>query len=374
MGRKIGRNDPCWCGSGKKYKKCHLNRHEQERAKPWEAIKGLKEAFSSKYCSVPKELKAECNGKIIKAHTVSKSQNLSKIANNNHVYALNPTLQNFDKFNGKLHPELVGINKASTFTGFCGYHDKAIFAPLEDKPFAGSKEQCFLLAYRALSRENFAKKSSLNIPDLLKKADSGHDIDTQIFIQNIASSNQLGIDTGNTDIDHHQKILDEILLTKDFTKVKSHIIYFSKTPNVMCSSVFFPTCDFSGNKLFDLRNRDQRPDLMTTSVIATNKGGAIVFCWIHDDNSKQYNEKFIESLKKIPKEKLTSSIILFFFEFFENIFIAPAWWDKLAIEKKEELIDRCIRVDYFGERRPIDCLCNSDTFFDNWLYVESMDL
>ena len=20
---KIGRNDPCWCGSGKKYKKCH---------------------------------------------------------------------------------------------------------------------------------------------------------------------------------------------------------------------------------------------------------------------------------------------------------------------------------------------------------------
>jgi preprotein translocase subunit SecA len=21
--KKLGRNDPCWCGSGKKYKKCH---------------------------------------------------------------------------------------------------------------------------------------------------------------------------------------------------------------------------------------------------------------------------------------------------------------------------------------------------------------
>ncbi|MCL5224154.1 MAG: SEC-C metal-binding domain-containing protein [Patescibacteria group bacterium] len=21
--KNIGRNDPCWCGSGKKYKKCH---------------------------------------------------------------------------------------------------------------------------------------------------------------------------------------------------------------------------------------------------------------------------------------------------------------------------------------------------------------
>jgi len=25
-GRKLGRNDPCWCGSGKKYKKCHLGK------------------------------------------------------------------------------------------------------------------------------------------------------------------------------------------------------------------------------------------------------------------------------------------------------------------------------------------------------------
>lgn len=27
---KVGRNKPCWCGSGKKYKYCHLNR-DQER-------------------------------------------------------------------------------------------------------------------------------------------------------------------------------------------------------------------------------------------------------------------------------------------------------------------------------------------------------
>jgi SEC-C motif len=28
-GRKIGRNDPCWCGSGKKYKKCHLGKDQE---------------------------------------------------------------------------------------------------------------------------------------------------------------------------------------------------------------------------------------------------------------------------------------------------------------------------------------------------------
>jgi preprotein translocase subunit SecA len=31
-GKKPGRNDPCWCGSGKKYKKCHLPEDERARA------------------------------------------------------------------------------------------------------------------------------------------------------------------------------------------------------------------------------------------------------------------------------------------------------------------------------------------------------
>jgi preprotein translocase subunit SecA len=26
QGRKVGRNEPCPCGSGKKFKKCHLNK------------------------------------------------------------------------------------------------------------------------------------------------------------------------------------------------------------------------------------------------------------------------------------------------------------------------------------------------------------
>jgi len=33
----IERNDPCWCGSGKKYKKCHLPSDEERRAPPQKA-------------------------------------------------------------------------------------------------------------------------------------------------------------------------------------------------------------------------------------------------------------------------------------------------------------------------------------------------
>lgn len=29
----LSRNDPCWCGSGKKYKRCHLESDERKRSK-----------------------------------------------------------------------------------------------------------------------------------------------------------------------------------------------------------------------------------------------------------------------------------------------------------------------------------------------------
>ncbi len=29
----LNRNDSCWCGSGQKYKKCHLNADEPQRKK-----------------------------------------------------------------------------------------------------------------------------------------------------------------------------------------------------------------------------------------------------------------------------------------------------------------------------------------------------
>jgi uncharacterized protein YecA (UPF0149 family) len=31
--RTLGRNEPCWCGSGKKYKKCHLEEDAKKRSK-----------------------------------------------------------------------------------------------------------------------------------------------------------------------------------------------------------------------------------------------------------------------------------------------------------------------------------------------------
>ena len=43
---KIGRNKPCPCGSGKKYKNCCLKKDNYLRNLPNDALKRLKEKFS----------------------------------------------------------------------------------------------------------------------------------------------------------------------------------------------------------------------------------------------------------------------------------------------------------------------------------------
>ncbi|MBD3419773.1 MAG: methionyl aminopeptidase [Chitinivibrionales bacterium] len=46
---KLKRNDPCWCGSGKKYKKCHMLQDQQEHASQPRTAK-------SKYAKTPAEI------------------------------------------------------------------------------------------------------------------------------------------------------------------------------------------------------------------------------------------------------------------------------------------------------------------------------
>ena len=50
---------------------------------------------------------------------------------------------------------LRGIRQASTFTGYCAYHDDELFAPIEKRALQVNEHHAFLLAYRAMGKEIF---------------------------------------------------------------------------------------------------------------------------------------------------------------------------------------------------------------------------
>jgi len=121
------RNAPCWCGSGKKYKKCHLDRIDQPKDNPWAAVDANKQAFSKKKCCARNVGLGPCDGGVIKAHTVSRGPNLTTIAKDGHVLHYSASIAEMNKNGGKLSVKKIGIKDASIFNGFCCKHDRELF-------------------------------------------------------------------------------------------------------------------------------------------------------------------------------------------------------------------------------------------------------
>ena len=343
---KIGRNEPCWCGSEKKYKHCHLDRENQPPLKPWEALKLYKQAFSDGICLAPDSRQSKCSGKIVEAHTVSKSGSLKQIARKGHVYSFNPSIRPFDenkrlKSQEKLKPELLGINRASTFTGFCSYHDDAVFAPIEKQAFCGTPEQCFLLGYRALTRELYAKRGQSNSAELARNhADKGKPLREQIKIQEFYQVYQPAIEAGIRKLNHYKSISDKILETQNFDAVRAYIIQLAEPPPVMGSGGFYPEQDFMGVKLQSVVS-DDIPDLIFFTSFYGGEHGVVVFSWLAEN--AQACCSFIKSLDAIPDESMTAALLRCFFEYCENIHMKPDWWETLPNKIRNSAIQRLQR-------------------------------
>ena len=89
----------------------------------------------------------DCLGEIVRAHTVQKSV-FKAHTKDGHVYNFDPLRGPLDTENRSL-PKLIGINNATTFTGFCQRHDSQIFLPIENHSYLGTPEQKFLYHYRS---------------------------------------------------------------------------------------------------------------------------------------------------------------------------------------------------------------------------------
>ena len=92
-----------------------------------------------------------CANSAINAHSIQKATALSFISKNNHIMEIVPRLKNGEMI---IDFHQIGINKASTFPGFCPKHDSRLFNSIDNKPISlDDPEQLFLLAYRAATRE-----------------------------------------------------------------------------------------------------------------------------------------------------------------------------------------------------------------------------
>ena len=135
-----------------------------------------------------------------------------------------------DRNGGKIGVKRVGINQASTFSGFCGRHDNLTFAPLEDAPFTATDEQCFLLGYRAVCRELYQKQAALNAVSYLRTLDRGRSVEEQMGFQRFLDRMERGQTAGCRDLVERKSDFDRILLSRSFSEVSSYVVFTSNIP------------------------------------------------------------------------------------------------------------------------------------------------
>ena len=325
----LGGNDPCWCQSGKKYKKCHLNRDRQQKDNPWRAVGANKKAFNKKKCCAQGGMLGACGGNVIRAHTVSHGPNLSKISRNGKViqYCVN-------KNGGKLVASEIGTRNASVFYGFCAQHDQALFSCIENKDFVGRPNQCLAVAYRTLSRELYGKDASGHLRETLRGADKGKSLFEQVFVQKMLDVVDCGNEASRKELKVTHDKLTQALADGRADVLRSLVIEFDGELPFMLAGAWSPLTDFFGNEL-QSGYADQLLDQIFLSSFAGAGTSYLCISWMDDESAP--GQVIANQISGLAKGKQAKACLQYAVKHIENVFYSPDWFDALISDQRKQL-------------------------------------
>jgi hypothetical protein len=330
--RDLGRNDPCWCGSGKKYKKCHLNRKSETRLPFRATSNAMRSAWQHRQCLHPLAAPGVCD-KIISAHTLQRSRALEQITDSsNHVRTFYPVTPDAD---GRLRVHHVGWREASTFTGFCARHDNLTFGPLETVTFSGDAEQCFLIGYRALCHEIHQKTCSLKAqPAVRAMVDRGLPVEFQREIQDNWSVLGAGTRAGLADFEALKAHMDGQLLAKAYPGWSRMIVHFLGDLCLLSTGAVSPNRDLSGKQLQVWHDTSVKQETLLCGVVSTPQGGAVVLTWLARQRAQRL---FVESMLKEGGASSTEPSGPVCFCLYRKSYFSGRWWESLSEDERNHL-------------------------------------
>lgn len=321
--RKRGRNEACWCGSNIKYKKCHLNKEKLRSPEFKEALNQNHPYFQIKKCLHPDQ--ESCTGARIRAHTIQRNGSLKSITDDtSHVL----TFKGFGYGSVAGEPLEVGWKKASTFYGFCSFHDSETFKPIEVETFSATKEQFFLFYYRSLCYELYNKEALILILKHQKTfLDSGLDIDSQIEFQLSINKNIEGFGKSLEELKAEKNIADNDFLQSNHEDYHNITIYFEGNSPLLTSGFIHTDRTVKNNKLFDMYNLNITGDTASMSLLNLEENkSAFIFTW-HKRHTHAL--QFAKELYDLKDQEFESAITQLIFAETENSYFEKSWWENM---------------------------------------------
>lgn len=323
-----------------------------------ELIANFRKRFSTRVCMAPMR---DHEMPIVSAHTLSVESMLRKIAVDGHVYTFGQP-KRIAKDTFPIEVQRKGIREVSVFNGFCSKHDRELFACLETESFRFTRQQLFMLAYRATARECYLKRKQAESLPTAEEYAAIHGITDAVRLSDEALVFQAASLRGAEEAEDLKYLLDTLLVRQGWDRLISHAILFPSTPTVLATAAFQPFFDMDGTQLQDFENLEAEMSQIMLSLIPTETGGAAIFSWL--DTANAAPRRFFESVLR-GRDK-TSAVLHAVLDNTENVAYAPAWYEQLTQDQQQYIFSRMINfelsISYSDNKRPDD----SAPILANW--------
>jgi hypothetical protein len=293
----------------------------------------VQKAREYRVCLHP-EAPTGCSAEIIKAHTVQRcGGGLLSIASKNHVYGCEPDMFQMDRLSGQLELKSIGVHDASTFRGFCGKHDQALFEPVEKHPFTGTREQVVLLTFRSVAREVWEKRVKIRTHQIMQHVVSERGTDALGALVLAATTEADQQDLGR--VEQLKASLDQIVSTSNWSAIASLIVWTDHVVPILASGLTYVQYDFQGREIQDFG----RPDIQwiaVNSIVDGSGGGALVLSWLAREMAPAH---LAGSLMALPEAERAAAAARFIVEHVENHYVSPTWWDALGPAERQTFLN-----------------------------------
>tara|TARA_R110002073_G_scaffold80260_1_gene193363 strand:+ start:3621 stop:4688 length:1068 start_codon:yes stop_codon:yes gene_type:complete len=260
-----------------------------------------------------------CGKTAIKSHTVGLSRELAAIADHdNRVCGAKLKMSAmFDVGNGSF--EDICVKQASAFPGFCNTHDTEIFRPIDDEPWNGSDQHKFLLAYRALCNELYAKFTNVEsvMPASIRNAEAA--VRDRLIEWN--KGELLGLKESLRD----KHSMDARLLAGDF-QCDSHVVSHGVNFPLRVAGIFVPEFDYYDQCLYDLSNYSKPVHPVSVCTLTTKDD--VLGIYVALDDTLELN-KYMKSLRSVTRDDPRAFFAQSCFENFEQVYFSSVWWNSL---------------------------------------------
>ncbi|WP_245595068.1 hypothetical protein [Leisingera daeponensis] len=276
----------------------------------------------------------DCDGGIIKAHTVSRGPNLTKIAKDGHVLQYVASISDMNKNGGKLSVKKIGVKDASVFHGFCGKHDRELFSCIENEAFTGRPDQCLAVAYRTMSRELYGKDAGAHLRETLRDADKGLKPFEQIMLQQMLDEIDKGNEAARRELKATHDALTTALVDARPNILSSLVFKFAAPLPFMFAGAWSPFTDLNGGEL-QKGYVDELLEQIIVSSFAGVSSAMICVSWRNITDAPGY--VIAEQLLALPDDQRASACLQFVMKHVENVFFDPDWFQGLDGKQKERL-------------------------------------